>query len=117
LKITSIGFQYQEIVVGKRTTFSIQLEKDTKGLEDVVIVGYGTQKRRDMTSAVSQVGGAEIRQTPTTSLQNGLSGKLPGLFSQQRSGQPGDDAADIYIRGVSTFTGSTNPLVLVDNVE
>ena len=117
LEISFVGYETQEIVVGNRVNLTIEMKVAISGLNEVIVVGYGTQKRRDMTSAVSQVGGAEIRQTPTTSLQNGLSGKLPGLFSQQRSGQPGDDAADIYIRGVSTFTGSTNPLVLVDNVE
>jgi TonB-linked SusC/RagA family outer membrane protein len=116
LEFSYIGFEEQDIPVGGGS-LQVVLSPSAAGLNEVVVVGYGTQTKRDLTSAVSQVSGEEIRQTPTANLQNGLNGKLPGLFSQQRSGQPGSSGADIYIRGVSTFTGSQAPLVLVDNVE
>jgi TonB-linked SusC/RagA family outer membrane protein len=119
LVITHVGFERKEIKVNNRARVNIQLSRSTAGLNEVVVVavGYGTQRKRDMTSAVSQISGDEVRQTPVTSLQNALSGKLPGLFSQQRSGQPGNNAAAIFIRGVSTFTGSQQPLVIIDNIE
>lgn len=118
LVFSYIGYNKREILVNKQFPAQITLNTDASGLNEVVIVGYGTQRKLDVTSSVSQVSGDDVRKTPAANLQNGLNGKLPGLFSQQRSGQPGgESAANIYIRGVSTFTGSQQPLVLVDNVE
>lgn len=118
LVFSYIGYEQKKIAVTGGQDMSVQLSPSASGLNEVVVVGYGTQKKLDVTSAVSQVSGEAIRKTPAANLQNGLNGKLPGLFSQQRSGQPGAaSAANVYIRGVSTFTGGTNPLVLVDNVE
>ncbi len=118
LVFSYIGYDKKKVAVRSSDNISVQLSPSASGLNEVVVVGYGTQKKLDVTSSVSQVSGDEVRKTPTANLQNGLNGKLPGLFSQQRSGQPGSEsAANIYIRGVSTFTGSQLPLVLVDNVE
>lgn len=118
LVFTYIGYEKKEVIANTHFPAKVVLKSDASGLSEVVVVGYGTQKKADLTSSVSQVSGTDVRKTPAANLQNGLNGKLPGLFSQQRSGQPGaESAANIYIRGVSTFTGSQSPLVLVDNVE
>jgi TonB-linked SusC/RagA family outer membrane protein len=90
---------------------------DTKGLEEVVVVGYGSQKKATVTGAVSTISRNDITKTPSASIQNALTGKLPGFYSQQRGGQPGRDGADFFVRGVSTFTGNQSPLILVDDIE
>nr|WP_294897992.1 TonB-dependent receptor [uncultured Pedobacter sp.] len=115
--IKSIGYIGKEVSVNKNSTINVQLEQDTKALQEVVVVGYGTQKKLTVSSSISSVSGEEIRQTPSASLQNTLTGKITGFVSQQRSGQPGSDGAEFYIRGVSTFNGATTPLVLVDDIE
>lgn len=87
-------------------------------MDDVIVVGYGRQKKITKTAAISQIKGDEVRRVPSASLQNTLSGKVPGFFSVQRSGQPGADGADFYVRGISTFAeNSQQPYILVDDVE
>jgi TonB-dependent SusC/RagA subfamily outer membrane receptor len=113
-----IGFLTKELHVSSGP-LRIILEEDTKGLEEIVILGYGqkTQKITN-TGAISAITGAEIRQSPSASLQNSLAGRLPGFFSQQRSGQPGRDGAAFQIRGISTYaSGGTSPLIIVDDIE
>jgi TonB-linked SusC/RagA family outer membrane protein len=119
LRFSYIGYDSRTIAVGRAATLEITLVAHSGSLNEVVVVGYGEQKKADVTSAVSQIDGDEVRQSPVPSIQNSLSGKLPGLYTAQRSGQPGAaSAADIFIRGIATFTGaSKQPLVLVDNVE
>ncbi|WP_315821215.1 TonB-dependent receptor plug domain-containing protein [Paraflavitalea speifideaquila] len=117
LVIQSIGFLTKEINVAGKTTVTVELEKKGNEMEEVV-VAYSKQKKVTLTGAVSSVTGQDIRQNPSASLQNSLSGRLPGFFSQQRSGQPGLDGAAFNIRGVSTLAGgNTNPLILVDDIE
>ena len=91
---------------------------DQTDLDEVVVVAYGKAKRITMTGAVSGIQAREIRNVPTSSLQNALTGKLPGFFSQQSSGQPGKDASDFFIRGVSSLNSEGNkPLIIVDDVQ
>lgn len=115
LVFSYVGYISQEIVVGTQTNLTITLLNDEKALEEVVVVGYGTQKKTSVTAAVSSVKGAEISSTPITNLANGLGGRMPGLIMKQGSGEPGKDAANIYIRGIST-TGSSSPLLIVDDI-
>jgi TonB-linked SusC/RagA family outer membrane protein len=117
LTFTSIGFITQEVAVKGRATINITLLEDTKGLEEVVVVGFGQQRKVNLTGAVSSVKGSELRENPTASLQNTLSGKLPGFFSQQRTGQPGTDGAAFFIRGTSSFATTATPIILVDDIE
>src|SRR5690606_22540987 len=85
---------------------------------EVVVIGFGTTKKLTNTGAVSSIKGAEIRNVPTPSVQNALTGRLPGFVSVQRSGQPGRDASDFYIRGVSSLNSDGNqPLIIVDDIE
>ena len=117
LVFSYVGFVDQEHrVSGSR--IDIQLVPDVSGLNEVVVVGYGTAKRITLTGAVSAINGKELQKVPVSSVQNTLAGKLPGFFSQQRSGQPGKDASDFFIRGVSSLNSAGNqPLIIVDDVE
>lgn len=115
--VSRVGYIKLEMKVSSRDPLSIKLQSDVKGLEDVVVLGYGQTKKVTLTGAVSSISGQEIRQSPSASLQNTLVGRLPGLFSEQRSGQPGSDAAAIQIRGVSSYTSSSTPLIIVDDIE
>ncbi|MES2276424.1 MAG: TonB-dependent receptor [Bacteroidota bacterium] len=116
LTVRGVGYVSKEVNVAGKPTIAITLVADAKGLEEVVVVAYGTQKKINVTGAVSSVTRTEIQQTPSASIQNALTGKLPGFFSQQRSGRPGADAADFFIRGVSTPSGNQSPLILVDDI-
>ncbi len=115
----SIGYKSQEVTVGSNTTLNITLQDDAQSLEEVVVVGYGSQKKVTVTGSMSSVSGEAIRRNPSASLQNALVGQLPGFFSQQTSGQPGADGATFYIRGVSSFAAgaSNQPLIVVDDIE
>ncbi|MBK0383076.1 TonB-dependent receptor [Pedobacter sp. SD-b] len=113
--ISSIGYTTQEVRASK--TLSIKLISDVSKLNEVVVIGYGTQSRKDATSNVTQISGDAIRSTPAANVQNMLVGKVVGLTTQQQSGQPGVDGASFYLRGVSTEVGNNKPLVLIDDVE
>ncbi|MDR6785595.1 TonB-linked SusC/RagA family outer membrane protein [Pedobacter africanus] len=115
--VRSIGFISQEVNVAGKSEVNVTLTVDAKGLEEVIVVGFGKQKKITNTGAVSSINAAEIRQNPTASVQNTLAGRLPGFFSQQRSGQPGKDGADFFIRGVSSYTPGQRPLIIVDDIE
>ncbi|MDR2086764.1 MAG: TonB-dependent receptor [Dysgonamonadaceae bacterium] len=119
-KVTAsyLGFQTTTITVGNQKVLDIQLMPDQSSLDEVVVVGYGKAKRITMTGSVSAITAREIRNIPTSSVQNALTGKLPGFFSQQRSGQPGKDASDFFIRGVSSLnTDGNQPLIVVDDIQ
>ncbi len=111
-----VGYLSQEVVIGNRTTLDIVLKEDPKTLEEIVVVGFGEQKRVSVTGAVSTVTADEIKQTSSSSLAVALAGKLPGLISlQSAGGQPGRDDATMYLRGAAT-TNSSSPLILIDGV-
>lgn len=102
--------------VAGRSIINATLQDDTQTLEEVVVVGYGVQKKGTMTGSVASVNSEALTKAPTDNVSNMLGGKLPGLVSRQTTGLPGENQAEIYIRGIST-TGSSAPLVLVDGVE
>jgi len=112
-----VGYLAKEVVIGNQTNITVTLEVDSKGLEEIVVVGYGTQKKITNTGSTSSISGADIRQTPSASLQNTLIGRVPGITTQQRSGQPGSDGATLLIRGLSTTNGNGAPLIIVDDLE
>ena len=117
--VSAVGFLTQEVSGATTTNIRVFLySSDVKGMEDVVVVGYAKQKKVTLTGAVSVVAGAELRENPTASLQNTLSGRLPGFFSVQPSGRPGADGATFFIRGQSSYNpGSNAPLIIVDDIE
>jgi TonB-linked SusC/RagA family outer membrane protein len=113
-----ISFVKQTIKITNQRVLDIVLQSDQTVLDEVVVVGYGKAKKITLTGAVSAISTEEIRTVPTSSVQNALVGKLPGFFSQQRSGQPGKDASDFFIRGVSSLNSDGNqPLIIVDDVQ
>lgn len=111
LQISYIGFNTQEIPVNGQKTFTIRMMEDTQSLDEVVVVGYGTQKKLNVTGAVATLKNEELVKNPVASTTNALVGRLPGLIAKQKSGQPGFDAADINIRSFGSA------LVIVDGVE
>jgi len=118
LLFSYLGFKKTTVTVGNQSVLNVTMEPEQNSLDEVVVVGYGKTKRLTMTGAVSGIQASEIRTIPTSSVQNALSGKLPGFFTQQRSGQPGRDASDFFIRGVSSLNSAGNqPLIMVDDME
>jgi TonB-dependent SusC/RagA subfamily outer membrane receptor len=115
LSFSYISFVKQEVPVKGQDVLNITLKPDAQMMEDVVVVGYGKQKRAGMVSSISSVTSKQL-VAPTGNLTNNLSGQLAGLISIQRSAEPGRDDAEFWIRGISTFKGGTNPLILVDGV-
>ena len=118
LVFSYIGHQSKTVTITDQSTLNVVLSEEQTFLDEVVVVGYGQAKRITMTGAVSAISAKELRTIPTSSVQNALYGKLPGFFSQQRSGQPGKDASDFFIRGVSSLnSGGNQPLIIVDDVQ
>ncbi len=116
IEITSIGFLPSQFTVGATLSYDVVLQDDLSELEQVVVVGYGTQKKVNLTGSVSQIGGAELTKRPAANVQNLLQGKVTGLQVTQGSGKPGGDGAEMLIRGTGSFGGSAAPLVLIDGV-
>ena len=117
LHISSIGYQDADVKVNGRTTISVTLVDDETALEEVVVVGYGQQKKESVIGAISQVSSKDLLSTPAANVSQAIAGKIPGVVTAQTSGAPGADDAKIYIRGRATFAGDAQPLILVDGVE
>ena len=115
LDVSYIGMQSQEIPVKGKTTFRIVLQEGNIGLDEVVVVGYGTQKKATLTGSVSSVSGDDLKKVAAVNISNTLAGKTAGVIANTRSGEPGEDGATIQIRGSGTF-GSTEPLIVVDGI-
>lgn len=116
LVFSFIGYKPQEFVVGEKTAIEVILEEDITTLEEAVVVGMGKQRKASVIGSISSISVDELR-TPTRSLTNALSGKMAGAVVVQRSGEPGNDNASFWIRGISTFGPNRSPLILVDGVE
>ena len=116
LRVSSIGFETQEVSVGNKSLVEITLAENAASLEEVVVVGYGVQKKVNMTGAVSTVDSKMIENRPTTSLQTALQGTSPGLIVTRTNGQPGNEGLGIQIRGATTANGSVDPLIILDGV-
>jgi len=117
LVFTFLGFKDQEILIGRNKIFKVVLEDASVDLEDFVVVGYGTQRKATLTGAITNVGTKELLQSSQANVSNALVGRLSGLLAVQNSGEPGKDASTLRIRGIGTFAGSQDPLVMVDGVE
>jgi TonB-linked SusC/RagA family outer membrane protein len=116
LVVSFIGYISQEHTVKNTNKFTISLVPDAKALEEVVIVGFGKQKKESVVGAVQTIKPGELR-VPSSSLSNAFAGKLAGVVAVQRSGEPGADGASFWIRGISTFASNTSPLIFIDGVE
>ena len=115
LVFSSIGYLSQEVPVNGRSVIDITLKEDVQGLDEVVVVGYGTQKKVNVIGSVTTIGTEELTAAPVSTISNALAGRLPGAIVQQRSGEPGNDNANILIRGSSTM-GNNSPLVVIDGI-
>lgn len=116
--ISFIGYKTQEIIVGAAKNITVKLETDEarNKLNEVVVVGYGQQKKISVTGSLSSISVKEIEKYSSASISNSISGKLPGVLSRQATGEPGNDGSQIFIRGIATFNGRS-PLILVDGIE
>ncbi len=115
LIFTFVGYLKKEVAVGSSTTIDVAMELDAKQLDEIVVVGYGTQKKSEVTNAVVQTSGAEIKKSPAISLSNSLAGRMAGVYVNQRSSAPGFDDAQILVRGFNTYRNSS-ALIVIDGV-
>lgn len=118
LAISFIGYQSKEVKVGGKKVIDVRLAEDVQTLSEVVVVGYGSQRKETMTGAISGIKGSALLKSPNASISNSLAGQVPGISSIQTSGEPGADDAKIFVRGVGSLTEEgAAPLILVDGVE
>jgi TonB-linked SusC/RagA family outer membrane protein len=116
LEFSYVGFETQNVSLNGQTYINVVMSEDTELLEEVVVVGYGTQKKIHVTGSVAQIDAKEIVRAPSGELTSTLAGKLPGLIATQKSGQPGADGSRLLIRGISTL-GNSSPMIIVDDVQ
>ncbi|SEG50493.1 SusC/RagA family TonB-linked outer membrane protein [Algoriphagus boritolerans] len=115
LVFSFVGYEVQEITIGNQSIIDVTLQEDETSLEEVVVIGYGTQKKSDLTGAIASVSGAETENQAVASVAQALQGKVAGLNIRQTSGSPGA-GAEIRIRGMGSFGANSSPLVVVDGV-
>jgi TonB-linked SusC/RagA family outer membrane protein len=116
IQLSFIGFTPQEIRVQNGSVVNVSLVQETKQIDEIVVVGYGTQKKESVVGAVTQVNNTALIKSGTLNVTGALSGKMSGVLTIQQTGEPGANASEIIVRGLSSWNGSA-PLVLVDGVE
>lgn len=117
LIISYVGYTEQQVPVDGRTNINILMVEDMQALDEVVVVGYGVQKKVNLTGSVASVGGDKLESRPLTNLSSGLGGLLPGVQTTQSSGKPGSDGGTIRIRGGLNTLNSSAPLIIIDGIE
>jgi len=115
LLISFMGYKPIDVTVGSQTQINIKLETDSQALDEVVVVGYGTQKKTSLTAAVSIAKGEDLQNVAVSNASSALVGRMSGVITQQTSGELGQDNTRILIRGIGT-TGNSNPLIIVDGI-
>ena len=113
LSFSFVGMKSQEIAIGDQIEFTVTLEEETVGIEEVVAVGYGTQKKKDLTGSITRVSGEDLVQPSASTFDQMLQGKVAGVQISQTSGAPGGNV-NVLVRGVSSITGGNQPLYVVD---
>ncbi|MDY5857809.1 MAG: TonB-dependent receptor [Porphyromonas sp.] len=117
LVISAMGYATKEIKLGAQTVLEVTLAEDAKMLGDVVVTAFGTgQKKETVTGAIQTVRPSDLK-VPATNLSTAFAGRIAGIVAYQRSGAPGSNGADFFVRGVATMNGATNPLIVLDGVE
>ena len=116
LVFSFVGYESQEVLTGNKVNINLTLKVDNKALEEVVVIGYGTQKRVNVIGSVSQVGAKSLENRPIPSLSNALTGQMAGVTITQSSGRPGANQGTIRVRGVGSFGASPEALILVDGI-
>ncbi len=117
LSFSFIGFRTKELIVGQPLNYTITLGDAQEALEEVVIVGFGVQKKESVVAAISQIDARELLKSSSPNISQAIAGRLPGVITSQTSGAPGADDARLFIRGRASFAGDNQPLILVDGVE
>ena len=118
LVFSFVGMKSQEVTIGDQRTINVTMVAESIGIEEVVAIGYGVQRKVTSTGSITSTKGEELLKSPTSNLSNNLIGRMPGLTAVTRSGEPGNDGATLRIRGTNTLgTGDeNNPLVVIDGV-
>mgnify|MGYP000906735450 FL=1 len=116
LQVSYIGYQTKEVDVSAGDVIEIKLDENVTAIDEVVITAFATQKKVNVTGAISSLSGDALVATPVSNIANALIGNTPGVSGLQSSGEPGRNAANIIIRGVSTY-GSSAPLIVIDGIE
>ncbi len=115
LEISYIGYKTKEITIGNNSLINIKMEPDTQGLDEVVVIGYGTVKKRDLTGAVASMKNEDVTVAPTSNVMEALQGKIAGMDIVKSSGQVGEDVS-ILLRGSRSIYGSNEPLFIIDGI-
>ena len=115
LMVSYLGYVKQEIPVGNQLVFNIILKEDTRQIDEVVVIGYGSVKKSNLTSSVSKIGEEALAQRPITQVSDALQGQLAGVWAKSNTGQPGEDL-QIRIRGLNSITGNNSPMYVIDGV-
>ncbi|MDR2472034.1 MAG: SusC/RagA family TonB-linked outer membrane protein, partial [Tannerella sp.] len=116
LQISYIGYELLEVKVGNQTYISIKLEPKRNELDEVTIVAFGKQKKESVIGSITTINPSDLK-VPSSNLTTALAGQMAGVIAYQRSGEPGADNADFFVRGITTFGTNTNPLILIDGIE
>lgn len=116
LEVSYIGYKNQTVTIGSSTQLNIKLQPDTQALDEVVVIGYGTVKKRDLTGAVTSVKSEEITMNPVQNPMEALQGKVAGMDIMKSSGKAGSDV-DIQLRGTRSIYGSNSPLFIIDGIQ
>lgn len=118
LVFSFVGMQTQEVIIGSRTSINVKMEEEMIGIEEIVAVGYGTQKKVNLTGSIASVTSEQLEKRSVTKSSQILAGQVSGISVRQLSGNPGDNSATLLVRGKGTFSSAgTSPLVLVDGIE
>lgn len=116
LTFSFVGMKTVEVPVGNKTSFNIVMEEEVVGIEDVVVIGYSTQKKETVTGAIGQISNKELMRSPVTNVSNALVGRIAGMAAVQKTGEAGFEEMTIRIRGAGTYTGDQNPLIVIDGI-
>ncbi|MCK9413702.1 MAG: TonB-dependent receptor [Prolixibacteraceae bacterium] len=117
LVFSFIGMKTQDVAVAGKTTINVAMDNETVGIEEVVAIGYGVQKRVNVVGSVISISGSSIQSIPSSSTSTAIAGRLPGVVVIQKNGEPGNTGAQILVRGRGTLGSNTGPLVIIDGVQ
>jgi TonB-linked SusC/RagA family outer membrane protein len=116
LQFTYAGYRTELVEVGQRKVIAVQMREETTELGEVTVVAFGVQTKESVIGSITTINPSELK-IPSSNLTTALAGNMAGIIAYQRSGEPGRDNADFFVRGITTFGANTNPLILIDNVE
>lgn len=117
LEVSYLGYLPREVLVGEASRIDVELVEDSQQVEEVVVTAFGSgQRKESLTGAIQSVNPSDMKM-PSSNLSNSFAGRLSGVIAYQRSGEPGNNGSNFYIRGISTLSGITNPLIVMDGVE